>query len=189
VKPKVVLVETNWVVTVVLLAMGLFISSCAKQVEAQDNRQVEPSSPMNSQSIEPAPNPEDDKFKPPHPNTGRIQELPLPANPNADIGKEVSVKRALKLAELNYKTSNAKVIDSSVMSYRDAIQKLSGWLAEDDPTANTSVRLIEISGKFNRKKHPRFQKNASSSSPTFTKGFIIIRAADGYLLFTQFLVE
>jgi hypothetical protein len=144
---------------------------------------------MNPHPIEPAPNPEDAKRQQPHPNTGPLQGLPPPANPNADIGKEVAEQNALKLAVAYFKANNAKVIHSSVMSYKDGLLQVSESIAEDDPLANTLVRLIEMSGTFKRRRHPRWWENESASHPAFTKGYIILRAADGYLLHTKLIVD
>jgi hypothetical protein len=67
------------------------------------------------------------------------------------------------------------------MSYKEARQLLEP-IEQDHPLFNTPVRVVEIFGTFKRRKHRPFQEKVSTSTPTFTKGYIIFRAADGLLL-------
>jgi len=140
---------------------------------------------MNSLPIEPAPNPEDAKRQLPPVNTDPLPGFPTPANPAADMGEQVAAEKALKLAVIDFKATNPKVIESSLMSYKEALQQLSEPIEEDHPLFNTPVRVLEIAGTFKRRSHRTTQEEVSTSTKTFTKGYIIFRAADGLLLFTK----
>lgn len=140
---------------------------------------------MNSLPIEPAPNPEDAKHQLPPVNTDPLPGFPPPTNPAADIGEQAAAEKVLKLAVLDFKATNSTVINSSLMSYKEARQQLSEPIEEDHPLFNTPVRVLEISGTFKRRSHRPFQEEVSTSTPTFTKSYIILRAADGLLLFTK----
>ena len=70
------------------------------------------------------------------------------------------------------------------MSYKEARQQLLEPIEEDHQLFNTPVWVIEISGTFKRRSH-RPSQAAAISTPTFAKDYIIFRAADGLLLFTQ----
>lgn len=133
--------------------------------------------------IEPAPNPEDAKRQLPPVNTKPLSGFPSPANPTADIGEQVAAEKALKLAVIDFKATNSKVIKSSLMSYKEARQQLSEPI-EDHQLFNTPVRVIEISGTFKRRSHRPSQEEVATSTP-ITKGYIIFRAADNLLLFTK----
>lgn len=134
--------------------------------------------------MEPAPNPEDAKRQLPLLDTAPLPGFPPPANPSADIGEEVAAKKALEIAVKSFKAANSKVIKSSLMSYKEARQQLSLPI-EDHALFNTPVRLIEISGTFKRRSHRPSQSEVPTSTPTFTKGYIILRAADGFLILTK----
>lgn len=71
------------------------------------------------------------------------------------------------------------------MSYQAACNQLSEPTEEDDPLFNTSVWVIEISGTFTRRKSRPSPEKATTSTPTFTKGYIVLRAADGLMLVTK----
>ncbi len=138
---------------------------------------------IDSFSIEPAPNPEDAKRQLPLVDTEALPGFPPPANPTGDIGEQVAVEKALKLAVIDFKATNSKVIKSSLMSYKEARQQLLEPI-EEDQLFNTAVWVIEISGTFKRRSH-RPSQAAATSTLTFAKAYIIFRAADGLLLFTQ----
>ena len=140
---------------------------------------------MNLSPIEPAPNPEDDQRQLPPVDTSPLPGFPPPANPSADIGEQVAVKKALEIAVKSFKAANAKVIKSSLMSYKEARQQLSEPIEEDHPLLNTPVRVIEISGTFKRRSYRPSQEEVPTSTSTFTKGYLILRAADGFLLLTK----
>lgn len=139
---------------------------------------------MNSLSIEAVPNPEDAKHQLPPVDTEQLPGFLPPANPAADIGEQVAAEKALKLAVIDFKATNSKVIKSSLMSYQEARQQLSEPI-EDQQLFNTPVRVVEISGSFKRRSHRPSQEEVATSTPTFTKGYIILRAIDGLLLFTK----
>lgn len=135
--------------------------------------------------IEPAPNPEDDKRQLPPVDTTPNPSFPPPLTPSADIGEQVALNKALEIAVKSFKAANAKIIKSSLMNYKEARQQLSEPIEEDHPLFNTPVRVIEISGTFKQRSHRPFHKEVSTSTPTFTKGYIILRAVDGFLLLTK----
>lgn len=136
--------------------------------------------------IEPAPNPEDAKRQLPAVNTAPLLGFPPPANPLADIGEQVAAKKATELAVIDFKATNPKVIKSTLMTYKEAQQQLSEPIIEEDHSLfNTPVRLVEISGSFKRRRSRPSQKKILTSTPTFTKAYIILRSADGLLLFTK----
>ncbi len=175
--------------TIALLAIGFLTSSCERQAEAQNSQSGSQPILMNSLPIRPAPNPEDAKRQLPPVNTDPLPGFPPPANPAADIGEQVAAEKALKLAVIDFKATNPKVIKVSLMSYKEARQQLLEPIEEDDQLFNTPVRVIEISGTFKRRNHRRpSQKEVPTSTPTFTKGYIILRAADGILLVTKLVI-
>lgn len=135
--------------------------------------------------IEPAPNPEDDKRQLPPVDTTPNPSFPPPLTPSADIGEQVALNKALEIAVKSFKAAKAKVIKSCLISYKEAQQQLSEFIEEDHPLFNTPVWLIEISGTFKRRSHRLSQSEVPTSTPTFTKGYIILRAADGFLLLTK----
>ncbi|MEH2238110.1 hypothetical protein [Nostoc sp.] len=94
------------------------------QVVAQNSPSDSQLSPMNVFPTEPAPNPEDSKRQLPPLNTDSLLGLPSPANPTADIGEQVAAKTALEIVAKRFKAINSKVIKSSLMSYKEALQKL-----------------------------------------------------------------
>ena len=140
---------------------------------------------MNSSPIEPAPNLKDAKHQLPPLDTAPLPGFPLPANPSADIGEEVAAERALRIAVNCFKAANSRVTKSSLMSYQAACKQLSEPIEEDDPLFNTPVRVIEISGMFARRKSRPSPEKATISTPTFAKGYIVLRAADGLMLVTK----
>jgi len=141
---------------------------------------------MNLSPIEPAPTPEDAKRQLPPVDTSPLPGFPPPANPAADIGEQVTTKKALKIAVKSFKAANSKLIKSSLMSYEEARQQVSEPIERDHPLFNTPVRVIEISGTFNRRsRRPSQEEVPTLTTPTFTKAYIVLRAADGLLLVTQ----
>ena len=152
-------------------------------VETQ-HRQRQRSQDIDSFSIEPAPNPEDAKRQLPLVDTEALPGFLPPVNPTNDIGEQVAVEKALRLAVIDFKATNSKVIKSSLMSYKEARQQLLEPIEEDDQLFNTAVWVIEISGTFKRRSH-RPSQEAATSTPTFAKAYIIFRVADGLLLSTQ----
>ena len=153
-------------------------------VETQ-HRQRQRSQDIDSFSIEPAPNPEDAKRQLPLVDTEALPGFLPPVNPTNDIGEQVAVEKALRLAVIDFKATNSKVIKSSLMSYKEARQQLLEPIKEDTQLFNTLVWVIEISGTFKRRSHRPSQEKVATSIPTFAKGYIIFRAADGLLLFTK----
>lgn len=139
---------------------------------------------MNPSPIELAPNPEDDQRQLPPVDTSLLPGFSPPANPSADIGEQVAVK-TLEIALRSFKAANAKVLKSSLMSYKEARQQLSEPIEEDDPLSDTPVRVIEISGTFKRRSYQPSTEEVPTTTPTFTKGYIVLRAADGILLLTK----
>ncbi|MGB3695142.1 MAG: hypothetical protein WA896_22780 [Spirulinaceae cyanobacterium] len=137
--------------------------------------------------IEPRPNLEDVKRQLPPLDTSPSPGFPPPANPTADIGEQLAGEEALEIASKRFKATNSKVIKSSLMSYEEAQEQLLGHIEADHPLFNTPVRVIEISGFFQRRRgrHFTFKGEVSTSTPTFTKAYIVLRAADGLLLITK----
>lgn len=132
-------------------------------------------------STEPAPNPEDAKRQLPPVNDDPLPDFSPPANPNADIGEKVASETALKIVANRFKAINSKVIKSSLMSYKEARQLGSEPIQLEHPLDNTRVRVVEISGNFQVRVRPSRQ-GALASSLSYTKGYIILRAADGLRL-------
>jgi len=153
------------------------------------NQSNSQSSPMNVLPTDPVPNPEDAQHQLPPGNTEPNQGFLPPANLNADVGEQVAAQTALKIAAKRFIASNSTVIKSSLTSYNEARQKLSMPIEKEHQLFNTPVRVIEISGTFKRKSRQRSQNQVLTSTPTFTKGYIILRAADGLLLFSHFFKE
>jgi hypothetical protein len=149
-----------------------------------ETQQRQRSQDIGSFSIEPAPNPEDAKRQLHLVDTEALPGFPPPANPTGDIGEQVAVEKALKLAVIDFKATDSKVIKSSLMSYKEARQQLLEPIEEDSQLFNTAVWVIEISGTFKRRSHRPFQE-AATSTLTFAKAYIIFRAADGLLLVTK----
>lgn len=140
---------------------------------------------IDSFSIEPAPNPKDAKRQLPLVDTEALPGFPPPANPSGNISGQVAVEKALKLAVIDFKATNSKVIKSSLMSYKEALQQLLEPIKEDNQLFNTPVWVIEIYGTFKRRNRRSSQEEVAKATPTFAKAYIIFRAADGLLLVTQ----
>jgi len=140
---------------------------------------------MNFLPIEPRPNLEDTKRQLPPVDIVPLKSFPPPAISSADITEQVAVERALKIAANRVKVANLKVTKSSLMSYQEACQQLSEPIEEDCLLFNTTVWIIEISGTFKRRNHRRSQEEVLTSTPTFTKAYVVLRAADGLLLITK----
>ncbi|BAZ19067.1 hypothetical protein NIES4071_109520 (plasmid) [Calothrix sp. NIES-4071] len=176
------------ILTIGLFAIGLTTTSCESQAIAQKNQSNSQSSPINVPPTEPVPNPEDVKRQLPPGNTPNEGFFP-PADPNADVGEKVAAETALRIAARQFIASNSAVIKSSLMSYNEARQQLSMPIEETHQLFNTPVRVIELNGTFKSIDRRRSQEKVPTSTPTFTKGYIILRAADGLLLFSHFLKE
>ncbi len=140
---------------------------------------------MNGSPKDSAQNSEEIKQQLPLLNTDPLPSLPSPANPTGDIG-ELAVQIALDTVIKRFKAINSKVIKSSLVSYKEALQELPEPVGEDHPLAKTQVRLIEISGTF-QGKNRRLRAGETRSSRTFTKAYVILRKADGSLLGTTLL--
>ncbi|MEI1375141.1 hypothetical protein PQG02_21045 [Nostoc sp. UHCC 0926] len=164
-----------------LLAIALLASSCESQVIAQSFKPVNQLPPVNTSAPSPAPNPEDANRQFPTTSRATLGFPPL-ANPAADIGERDAAQRAISIAVADFGESKPRVINNSVMSYREALRQGSEpvEVSEDDPLVNTQVRIVEISGNFQVR--GRRQKGASTSTEAYTKGYIILRAADGLQL-------
>ncbi len=74
------------------------------------------------------------------------------------------------------------------MSYKEACQLGTEPLREDDPLINTRVRVVEISGNFQVRGRPSRQ-GVLTSTLTYTKGCVVLRAADGFPLSVILLKE
>ncbi|GAB1541003.1 hypothetical protein NUACC21_36720 [Scytonema sp. NUACC21] len=144
---------------------------------------------MNVPPTESVPNPEDSERQLPSGNTEPNQGFSPPVDKNADMGEKVAAETALRVAAKRFIASNSAVIKSSLTTYNEARQQLSMPIESDHQFFNTPVRVIEIVGTFKRRNHQRSQKKVITSTPTFTKGYIILRAADGLLLFSHFFKE
>lgn len=171
---------------ITLLTVVLFAFFYNNQVIAQNNQSDSQLSPMNVFPTESAQNPEDSKQQLPLLNTDPLPSLPSPANPTADIGEQVAAKIALEIVAKRFKAINSKVIKSSLISYKEALQQLPEPVGEDHPLAKTQVRLVEISGTFQGRSR-RLVQGVTTSPRTFTKAYIILRNADGFLLGTTLL--
>ncbi len=140
---------------------------------------------MNGSPKDSAQNSEEIKQQLPLLNTDPLPSLPSPANLTGDIG-ELAVQIALDTVIKRFKAINSKVIKSSLVSYKEALQELPEPVGEDHPLAKTQVRLVEISGTF-QGKNRRLRAGETRSSRTFTKAYVILRKADGSLLGTTLL--
>lgn len=141
---------------------------------------------MNGSPKDSAQNYEEIKQQLPLLNTDPLPSLPSPANPTDDIGEQVAVQIALDTVTKRFKAINSKVIKSSLVSYKEALQELPEPVGEDHQLAKTQVRLVEISGTF-QGKNRRLRAGETRSSRTFTKAYVILRKADGFLLGTTLL--
>ena len=101
-----------------------------------------------------------------------------PADPTADIGESVAAETALKIVAKRFKATKSTVIKSSLMSYKEARQLGPDPIEEDHPLVNTRVRVVEILGSFQVRGRPSPQ-GVPASTLSYTKGYIILRAADG----------
>lgn len=137
--------------------------------------------------VEPAPNPQNAKRQQPPLDTSPLPGLPPEVNPYADIGEEVAAQTGLEFVKGRFKGSNSKVIRSVLMSYKEARQLGPEPTGEDDPIAKTRVRLVEISGTFQERRHAR--RGTQPSTQLFKKAYIILRASDGLLLAYTLLSE
>ena len=174
--------------TIGLLTIGLVASSCKQQVIAQAPQPDSQRVPMNSPTPEPAPDPQDANRQLP-PTSRGSKGFPPPTNPAADIGERGAAQRALGVVAARYRESNPRVIKSSVMSYKEALQLGSEPLsvAEEDELANTSVRVVEMTGVFKVRNHAR--REAPASTLSYTKAYVILRAADGLELGSRLFAE
>ncbi|MBV6623822.1 MAG: hypothetical protein KI793_12950 [Rivularia sp. (in: Bacteria)] len=136
---------------------------------------------MNGSPKDSAHNSEEIKQQLPLLNTDLLPSLPFPLNPTGDIGEQVAVQIALDRVTKRFKAINSKVIKSSIVSYKEALQELPEPVSEDHPLAKTQVRLVEISGTF-QGKNRRLRAGKTRSYRTFRKAYVILRKADGFLL-------
>ena len=176
------LIMKKLIPTIALFAIGLVVSSCESQVTAQNSQPTPQLSPMNI-PIEPAPDPKDANRQ--LPSTARATlGFPPVANPAANIGERGAAEKALKIAANRYKASNSRVIKSSVMIYKEAMRLGPEPIevSEDDPLVNTPVQVVEIAGDFKVRNRPRPWQGVPATTLAYTKGYIILRAADGLLL-------
>ena len=111
--------------------------------------------------------------------------FPSPANPTADIGEQVAIDRALEIASNRYKATNSEILKSSLMSYEEAQKQLLESTETEDPLFNPLVWVIKISGSFQRRGRSSFQGEVQPPIPTFTKAYVVLRAADGLVLATK----
>jgi hypothetical protein len=143
---------------------------------------------MNSPTPEPAPDPQDANRQLPATSRGS-KGFPPPINPAADIGEHGAAQRALGMVAARYRERNPRIIKSSVMRYKEALQlgpePLS--VAEDDELANTSVRVVEMAGVFKVRNQAR--REVSVSTFSYTKAYVILRAADGLKLGSRLFAE
>lgn len=160
------------------LGLGLAVSSCARQVIAQNSQSGTQIQPLTIPTQLPAPDPKDITREMPPLNRDPQGFLP-PANPEADIGEVNAVNRALATVASRYAESSPKFIQSRVMDYKQALQLGPDPIpvAEDDPLVSTPVRVVEMSGTFSVRGRPGQQ--GSTPMLSFTKALIILRAADG----------
>lgn len=140
---------------------------------------------MNPLPVEPGINPEDIERQLPAVDTFPLPGFPPPSNPAADIGEQLSVDKALEIASNRFRATESRVVESALVSYEDAARRLLGPIEIDRSLRSTPVRVIELSGSFQRRSRSPFQEEASTSIPTFTKAYIVLRAADGVLLIAQ----
>lgn len=137
---------------------------------------------MNPLPVEPGINPEDVGRQLPSVDTSPLPGFPAPSNPTADIGEQVAVDRALEIASKGFKATGPRVVESNLISYEEAAERLIGYVETDSSLLDTPVWVIELSGSFQSNRRSPFQEDASTPSPTFTKAHIVLRAADGLVL-------
>ncbi|MGC1394346.1 MAG: hypothetical protein WA828_08695 [Coleofasciculaceae cyanobacterium] len=141
------------------------------------------------------PDPQDVNRKLPSTSRGSKGFSP-PTNSAADIGERGATQKALGMVAARYKERNPRVIKSSVMKYKEALQLGTKPLpvAEGDELANTSVRVVEMSGVFKVRNQSRRERNQSqrevpASTLSYTKAYVILRAADGLELGSRLFAE
>ncbi|MGI8932662.1 MAG: hypothetical protein ACR2FS_01165 [Phormidesmis sp.] len=103
-------------------------------------------------------------------------------NLTVDIGEQAVVDKALDIASKRFRATDLRVVKSSLMSYEEAHAQLLEPIETDHLFLNTPVRVVEISGFFQRRERSPFQKEVLTPAPTFTKAYVVLRAADGLLL-------
>ena len=100
-----------------------------------------------------------------------------------------AVDKALEIALKRFNATESRVVDSTLVSYEETAERLLGSIVGIDRSLlNTPVWVIELSGSFQRRSRSPFQKDVSTPTPTFTKAYIVLRAADGALLIAQAVV-
>lgn len=169
----------------ILMAIGLTISLYERQARAQNEQLDSQISPMNPLPVEPGVNPEDVGRSLPPVDTSPLPGFPSPSNPTANIDKQVAIDKALKIASKRFRATNSRVVKFSLTSYEEAAEQLIGSVGTDRSLLNTPVQVIELSGSFGRRSRSRFQEEVSTPTPTFTKAYVVLRAADGALLIAK----
>jgi hypothetical protein len=132
----------------------------------------------------PAPNHQNGNYELPAVDNEPLPGLPKEINPGADIGEEAAIQKAL-LAGARFKATNPTVIRCALMTYFEARQ-FSEPINDDDPDAQLQVRLVEMSGTFQGRRHRR---GLQTSAPLFKKAYVILRASDGLPLGYSLVTE
>ncbi len=124
-----------------------------------------------------APNPPYGNYELPSVDNEPLPGLPEEMNEGAFLVEETAVQKAL-LTRATYGAINPTVVRCALMSYFEARQ-FSEPIGEDDPKAQIQVRLVEMSGTFQGRRH---QRGVQTSNIFFNKAYVILRASDGLLL-------
>jgi hypothetical protein len=103
-------------------------------------------------------------------------DFPEAKNPSEDIGEKKSEELSVKFIEKEFRGKNIKVYSNKKMTYKQSL--LEGEepqiIDQQNPLANTPVRVIEATGNFEVLSHPQ-----GVTPPKFTKARKILREADG----------
>lgn len=169
----------------VLMTIGLTTFLYERQAGAQNEQLYSQVSPMSPLPVEPGINPEDVRRQLPSVDTSPLPGFPPPSNPTADIGEQVAVDKALEIASKRFRAIDSGVVESNLTSYEKAAERLIGYVGTDGSLLDSPVWVIELSGSFQRSRRSPFQEEVSTPTPTFTKAYVVLRAADGVLLIAQ----
>lgn len=123
------------------------------------------------------PNPPYGNYELPSGDDEPLPGLPEETSPGADIGEEAAVQKALSTRG-TYGAINPTVVRCALMTYKEARQFYEP-IDEDNPKAQIRVRLVEMSGTFQGRRHRR---GVETSNIFFNKAYVILRASDGLLL-------
>lgn len=125
----------------------------------------------------PAPNHQNNNYELPGVDNEPLPGLPKEINPGTDIGEEAAIQKALQ-SGARFKATNPTIIRCALMTYFEARQ-FGEPIDDTQPDAQLQVRLVEMSGTFQGRRHMR---GVQTPAPVFKKAYVILRASDGLRL-------